>query len=306
MHERGKDAGRSVQTAVIGGSGLYSIDGARVLEEREISTPWGLPSDALTIAEIAGERVAFLPRHGRGHRLLPSEVPSAANIWALKSLGVRQVVSVSAVGSLAASVEPGHLVLPDDLVDKTSRRPSTFFGSGIVGHVSLAHPFCGGMRERIGQVISRHGHPFHPAGTYVCMEGPSFSTRAESRLHQSWGASLIGMTAMPEARLAREAEMCYATIAMVTDWDCWKEDAEHVTVQMVLETMRKNTAAVRAMIPDIVTALRDRDDCACRHAAEHAIMTDPAVLPLEQKRRLELLYGRYWAVPSPAQGAVQR
>ena len=280
--------------AVIGGSGLYSIEGARVLDEREVPTPWGLPSDMVTIAEIAGERVAFLPRHGRGHRLLPSEVPSRANIWALKSLGVEQILSVSAVGSLSESIAPGDFVLPDGLVDKTTRQPSTYFGSGIVGHVSLAEPFCGGMRERIAEVISTHKHPFHPSGTYVCMEGPAFSTRAESRLHKSWGAALIGMTALPEARLAREAEICYATVAMVTDWDCWKQDTQDVTVQMVIATMKGNTAAIRKMIPDMVTAFAGRRDCSCRHAAEHAIMTDPALIPFEARRKLALFYGSYW------------
>ncbi|MCX7039030.1 MAG: S-methyl-5'-thioadenosine phosphorylase [Spirochaetes bacterium] len=280
--------------AVIGGSGLYSIESARVREEIEVPTPWGLPSDLVAIAEIAGELVAFLPRHGRGHRLLPSEVPSLANIWALKSLGVEQILSVSAVGSLSETIAPGDFVLCDDLVDKTARRPSTYFGGGVAGHVSFAEPFCSGMRGEIGGVLSGHRHSFHPSGTYVCMEGPAFSTRAESRLHRSWGAALIGMTALPEARLAREAEMCYATVAMVTDYDCWKSDGEEVTVEMVIATMKENTAAIRRMIPDIVAALKGRGDCPCRHAAAHAIMTDPALIPYEARRRLALFYGRYW------------
>jgi 5'-methylthioadenosine phosphorylase len=280
--------------AVIGGSGLYSIESARVREEIEVPTPWGLPSDLVAIAEIAGELVAFLPRHGRGHRLLPSEVPSLANIWALKSLGVEQILSVSAVGSLSETIAPGDFVLCDDLVDKTARRPSTYFGGGVAGHVSFAEPFCSGMRGEIGGVLSSHRHSFHPSGTYVCMEGPAFSTRAESRLHRSWGAALIGMTALPEARLAREAEMCYATVAMVTDYDCWKSDGEEVTVEMVIATMKENTAAIRRMIPDIVAALKGRGDCPCRHAAAHAIMTDPALIPYEARRRLALFYGRYW------------
>jgi 5'-methylthioadenosine phosphorylase len=280
--------------AVIGGSGLYSIEGSRAPDEIEVPTPWGLPSDLIAIAEIAGEPVAFLPRHGRGHRLLPSEVPSLANMWALKSLGVEQIISVSAVGSLSEEIAPGDFVLCDDLVDKTARRPSTYFGGGVAGHVSFAEPFCAGMRARIGGVLAAYHHSFHPSGTYVCMEGPAFSTRAESRLHKSWGAALIGMTALPEARLAREAEMCYATVAMVTDYDCWKSDGEEVTVEMVLKTMKDNTAAIRRMIPDIVAALRGRTDCPCRHAAEHAIMTDPALIPHEARRRLALFYGKYW------------
>ena len=280
--------------AVIGGSGLYSIEGALVREELEVPTPWGLPSELIAIVEIAGEPVAFLPRHGRGHRLLPSEVPSLANIWALKSLGVEQILSVSAVGSLSETIAPGDFVLCDDLVDKTAHRPSTYFGGGVAGHVSFAEPFCSGMRGEIGGVLSGHRHSFHPSGTYVCMEGPAFSTRAESRLHRSWGAALIGMTALPEARLAREAEMCYATVAMVTDYDCWKSDGEEVTVEMVIATMKENTAAIRRMIPDIVAALKGRGDCPCRHAAAHAIMTDPALIPYEARRRLALFYGRYW------------
>jgi 5'-methylthioadenosine phosphorylase len=280
--------------AVIGGSGLYSIEGLRVREEMEVPTPWGLPSDLVAIAEIAGEPVAFLPRHGRGHRLLPSEVPSLANIWALKSLGVEQILSVSAVGSLSETIAPGDFVLCDDLVDKTVRQPSSYFGGGIAGHVSLAEPFCAGMRGKVGAVLAAYHHSFHPSGTYVCMEGPAFSTRAESCLHRSWGAALIGMTALPEARLAREAEMCYATVAMVTDYDCWKSDGEEVTVEMVLATMKGNTAAIGRMIPDIVAGLKDRGDCPCRHAAASAIMTDPALIPYEARRKLALFYGRYW------------
>ncbi len=283
-----------VRLAVIGGSGLYSMDGAKTKEEVDVPTPFGMPSDAITIVEISGEPVAFLPRHGRGHRHLPSDVPSAANIWALKSLGVEQILSVSAVGSLSEGIKPGDFVLCDQLVDKTSGRQRSFFGRGIVGHVSFAHPFCGGMREAVSRVISQDGHPFHSAGTYVCMDGPQFSTRAESELHRSWSAHLIGMTAVPEARLAREAEMCYATIAMATDWDCWKESEESVSVEVIVSRMRENTTAVRRMIPPAIAALARRGDCTCRHAAENAIMTDPALIPYEVKRSLALFYGRYW------------
>ena len=281
--------------ALIGGSGLYSIDGIHPLEELEVPTPWGLPSDKVAVVEIGGELVAFLPRHGKGHRYLPAEVPSYANIWALKSLGVQQIISVSAVGSLTESFAPGELVLCDGLVDKTSRKPGSFFGQGVVGHVGFADPFCAGMREAIAGVLREHNHPHHTSGTYVCMEGPAFSTRAESNLHRSWGAEMIGMTAAPEAKLAREAEICYATIAMVTDYDCWTADQENVSVGIVVETMKKNTAAIQRMIPDIVRALKGRDDCDCRHAAKSAIMTDPALIPYDVKRRLALFYDRYWA-----------
>jgi 5'-methylthioadenosine phosphorylase len=280
--------------AVIGGSGLYGVEGARVREEIDIPTPFGMPSDPVTIVELSGQAVAFLPRHGKGHRYLPSEVPSAANIWALKSLGVEQILAVSAVGSLCEEFSPGDFVLCDQLVDRTHGRVKSFFGGGIVGHVPFSHPFCPGIRSAAAGVLSAHGQPFHPSGTYVCMEGPQFSTRAESDLHRSWKAHLIGMTALPEARLAREAEICYASIAMVTDWDCWKESEESVTVEMVVATMGKNTRAVRALLPDLVSALAARGDCSCRRAAAGVIMTDPASIPLEARRRLALLYAKYW------------
>jgi 5'-methylthioadenosine phosphorylase len=284
----------AVRLAVIGGSGLYAMEGITILEEREVPTPWGLPSDLIAVAEIAGEKVAFLPRHGRGHRYLPSEVPSRANIWALKSLGVEQVMAVSAVGSLSENLAPGEFVLCDDLVDRTSGRPSTFFGDGVAGHVGFAPPFCAGMREAIGGVLLSHSHPHRAAGTYICMQGPAFSTPAESTLHRSWKGQVIGMTALPEARLAREAEMCYATIAMITDYDVWRANEEAVSVEMVVNTMKTSIAALRLMIPEMTALLGKRGDCPCRHAAENAIMTDPAVIPYDTRRRLDLLYGKYW------------
>ena len=283
----------TTRIAVIGGSGLYEIDGAKLLDHVAVATPFGDPSDRIGIAEIGGERVAFLPRHGRGHRFLPSEVPSRANIWALKSLGVVQIVSISAVGSLGEDYVPGSFALPDQLIDRTTRRPNSFFGDGVVGHVSFAEPFCHGMRERIAVVLSGAGHVFRDRATLVCMEGPAFSSRAESLLHRSWGAHLIGMTALPEAKLAREAEMCYATVAMVTDWDCWR--GEGVTLEMVLATMRQNVQDIKRALPGIVGALADRQDCSCRHAAASAIITDPSHVPQETRQRLDLLYGRYWA-----------
>jgi 5'-methylthioadenosine phosphorylase len=280
--------------AVIGGTGLYRMQNIRLLEEVEVPTPFGLPSDRIAIAEIVGTRVAFLPRHGRGHRLLPTEVPSRANIWALKSLGVEQILSVSAVGSLNEAYRPGDFVVCDQLIDRTRSRANSFFGDGVVGHVVFADPFCREMREGITQAIRRHNHPVHPAGTLVTMEGPLFSTRAESFLYRGWNAHLIGMTALPEAKLAREAEICYAVVAMVTDYDCWKESEESVTIEMVLKVMEDNTRHIQRIIPDAVAALRDRPDCACRHAAATAIMTDPALIPYDTKRRLWLFYGKYW------------
>jgi 5'-methylthioadenosine phosphorylase len=292
--DRLKEAGMKARVAVIGGSGLYSMEGVRVQEECEVPTPWGLPSDLISMAEISGVPVAFLPRHGRGHRFMPSEVPSRANIWALRSLGVEQIMSVSAVGSLSEKIAPGEFVLCDNVIDKTVRRQSSFFGEGIVGHVAFAEPFCAGMRGEIARVLQSHSHPHHREGTYVCMEGPAFSSRAESELHRSWGATLIGMTAMPEAKLAREAEMCYATIAMVTDYDCWKAAEEGVSAEMVVATMKGNTRALQLMIPDIVEALGKRADCSCRHAAQGALMTDPASIPYDARRKVALFYQKYW------------
>jgi 5'-methylthioadenosine phosphorylase len=285
--------------AVIGGSGLYQLDGALIREQKEVPTPWGLPSDVLTIMEIAGEEVVFLPRHGRGHRYLPSEVPSRANIWALKSLGVEQILAISAVGSLTESCAPGEFVLCDNLIDRTVRRPGSYFGDGIVGHIGFAQPFCAGIRASAASVLAAGAHPHRTSGTYVCMEGPAFSTRAESELHRSWKAAVIGMTALPEARLAREAEICYATLALVTDFDCWKDTGETVSVEMVVATMKSNIEALRRMLPDMILALRGRGDCSCRHTARNAIMTDLSLIPYDVHRRLALFYDKYWkkAVP---------
>jgi 5'-methylthioadenosine phosphorylase len=283
-----------VRFAVIGGSGLYNLQGTRLVEEVDVPTPFGLPSDRIAVVELGGQQVAFLPRHGRGHRLLPDEVPSRANIWALKSLGVEQLLAVSAVGSLAEDCRPGHFVLCDQLIDRTYGRESSFFGEGVVGHVSFAEPYCAGMREALARVLEASGRPFHGSGTLVCMQGPAFSTRAESHLHRGWNAQLIGMTSLPEARLAREAEMCLALVAMVTDYDCWREAEEGVSMAQVLATMAGNTRALQELLPKMFAALAARGDCACRHAAAKAIVTDPALIPYQARRRLELLYGKYW------------
>ncbi len=280
--------------AIIGGSGLYQVEGIKVLDELEIATPFGPPSDLISICDVEGVRAAFLPRHGKGHRLLPTEVPSRANIWALKSLGVNQIVGISAVGSLAEQYKPGDFAVCDQLIDRTRSRDNTFFGDGVVGHVGFADPYCRQTRECLTRVIDETGHPSRTSGTLVCMEGPLFSTRAESLLYRSWGADLIGMTALPEARLAREAEICMGLVAMVTDYDCWREAEEDVTVEMVLQVMSENSAVIKRMIPAFVQALADNGDCACRRAAANAIMTSPELIPTEAKRRLSLFYGKYW------------
>lgn len=280
--------------AVIGGSGLYQLEGAELVEQIEVPTPFGLPSDLISIVKVAEQSVAFLPRHGRGHRLLPTEVPSKANIWALKSLGVEQILSVSAVGSLQEEIKPGDFVLCDQLIDRTRSRDNSYFGDGLVGHVPFAEPFCSGMRQVVAGILSGGAHPIHDGGTLVTMEGPLFSTRAESFLYRSWGADLIGMTALPEAKLAREAEICMAIVAMVTDYDCWKEAEQSVSVQMILEVMNENTKSIQKLIPSIVSALSSRSDCTCRRAAAGVFVTDSALIPYQTKRKLWAFYGKYW------------
>lgn len=286
--------GMEASIAVIGGSGLYEMGGHRLLAEVDVPTPFGMPSDVVSIVDIAGTRVAFLPRHGRGHRHLPTEVPSRANIWALKSLGVRQIVSVSAVGSLQETARPGDFVLCDQIIDRTFGREATYFGEGIVGHVGFADPFCPTLRPAYAAALASGPHACHASGTLVCMEGPLFSTRAESELYRSWGAHCVGMTALPEAKLAREAEICYAVIAMVTDFDCWHQTEESVTVEMVLKVMAENTHAIRNAIPAIVSRIGAIEDCPCRHAAAGAVTTRADAVPYETRRRLRLFYGKYW------------
>jgi 5'-methylthioadenosine phosphorylase len=283
-----------VRIGVIGGSGLYHMQGVKVIEEVDIPTPFGLPSDCISIIEINGVKVAFLPRHGKGHRILPTEVPSKANIWALKSLGVRKIISISAVGSLDENYKPGDFAVCDQIIDRTRSRANSYFGEGVVGHVSLADPFCADSSEKIVKVMEKSGHPFHKRGTVIAMEGPLFSTRGESFMYRSWNAQLIGMTSLPEAKLAREAEICFALIAMVTDYDCWHESEEDVTIDMVLRVMKDNTTAIQKMLPDIVEQVSKTEDCECNHAAQYAIMTDKSLIPYETKRKLAMFYGKYW------------
>jgi len=283
-----------INFAIIGGSGLYAMKNSRFIEQVEVPTPFGLPSDLISIVEISGEKIAFLPRHGRGHRLLPSEIPYRANIWALKSLGAEQILAISAVGSLAEEHRPGDFVICDQLIDRTQGREKSFFGQGIVGHVAFSEPYCPAMRKSIIRVVEKHSSSLHTRGTLVCMEGPLFSTYAESMLYRSWGAQLIGMTALPEAKLAREAEICFSLIAMVTDYDCWKESEESVTVDMVIKVMKKNTENIQLVIPEIITELSKKRSCCCGQAAENAIITTLDQIPEQARRRLSLFYGKYW------------
>jgi 5'-methylthioadenosine phosphorylase len=283
------------EIGIIGGSGLYDLEVLEGREEIRVATPYGDPSDSLVVGMVAGRRVAFVPRHGRGHGLAPAEIPVRANIYALKLLGVGRVVSVSAVGSLREDFAPGHLVVPDQLVDRTrGDRPSSFFGDGLVVHVPFAEPYCERLRRRLADAARRVGRTtVHDAGTYCCMEGPQFSTRAESELHRRLGMDLIGMTALPEAKLAREAELCYAALALVTDYDCWYPEHESVTADMVAEVMRRNTAAAQDSIVALVESLAEDRDCPCDSVLAHAILTDREAVPEAVRERTKLLVGKY-------------
>jgi len=278
---------------VIGGSGLYKIKILSDLQELDLDTPFGKPSDIITVGSLEGVNVAFLPRHGKGHRLLPSEVPYRANIYALKSLGVEWIISVNAAGSLKEEIKPGDLVIPDQLIDRTCQRTDSFFGEGIVGHIIFADPFCPVLSQVLCQAAQKLNASFHKGGISLAIDGPAFSTRAESDLYRSWGAAIIGMTAAPEAKLAREAEMCYAAIAGVTDYDCWQRHCEPIPIDVIIETLRQNTHQIREIIKLAVTRIPDRRDCACATALKSAIITDPRFIPAEQRQKLDLLVGKY-------------
>jgi len=278
---------------VIGGSGLYEIEGMTDIEEVKPITPFGDPSDAIVLGSLEGVRIAFLPRHGKGHRISPTELPVRANIYALKSLGVEWVISVSAAGSLKEEVHPLDLVIPDQIIDRTKSRVNTFFGRGLVAHVGFAEPFCPILSDVLYQVAKEIGMRVHKGGTYICMEGPLFSTKAESHLYRSWGASVIGMTALPEAKLAREAELCYATLAFATDYDCWHEAEEIVTIEMVISNLLKNVDTAKQIIRVAATRIPEERDCPCATALANAIVTAPHLIPAEIKRDLALLIGKY-------------
>jgi len=281
---------------VIGGSGLYEIEGLTDIEEVSLETPFGAPSDLFITGVLNGVRMVFLPRHGRGHRLLPSEVPYRANIYGMKQLGVERIISVSAVGSMKEEIVPGHIVIPDQFFDRTQgKRASTFFGEGVVGHVQFADPVCSDLSRQLVDAARTAGATVHRGGTYVCIEGPNFSTRAESNVFRSWGVDVIGMTNLPEARLAREAEICYGTVALATDYDCWYEGHEDVSVEAVLAVIKQNVAMARNIIKEVVGQLAGERSCSCANALQYAIMTDPARIPAETREKLDLLIGRYLA-----------
>ena len=286
--------------AFIGGSGLYDMDGLTGAREVELDTPFGKPSDAITIGRLEGAMVAFLPRHGRGHRIMPTEIPARANIYALKTLGVERVVSISAVGSLKEEMKPLDLVVPDQIIDRTRERPATFFGEGLVAHVGFADPFCPTLRRVVVESAASLTD-VHDGGIYVVMEGPQFSTRAESEMHRGWDASVIGMTALPEAKLAREAEMCYATLAFVTDYDVWHVSEDDVSVELVIRNLMRNVSVgqtiARRMAAWAAGARADdsgdRGDCGCGRALENAIITSPDSIPAATRERLAPLVDKY-------------
>jgi 5'-methylthioadenosine phosphorylase len=281
------------EIGIIGGSGLYSMPGFERGQEVTIETPWGCPSDPYVVGTLAGRQVAFLARHGRGHRISPSELNFRANIYGFKKLGVAQIISLSAVGSLKEEHRPLDFIIPDQFFDRTRNRASTFFGDGLVVHISMADPVCPQVARVVHEAALAEGVHAKLGGTYLCMEGPQFSTRAESNVYRSWGMDVIGMTNLQEARLAREAEICYATVAMVTDYDCWHNDHDAVTVNQIVANLMKNAENACKVVAAAVARLPRTRDCKCGSALEHAIITDRAAIPEATKKKLELLVGKY-------------
>jgi 5'-methylthioadenosine phosphorylase len=281
------------EIGIIGGTGLYQMEGFADVREVALDTPFGAPSDSLMVGVLEGRRVAFLPRHGRGHRLLPHELNYQANVFAMKRLGVQWILSVSAVGSLKERYVPQHVVIPDQFIDRTRQRKSTFFGRGLVAHVGFAHPFCKGLSGVMAEACVEAGATHHVGGTYVCREGPQFSTRAESELYRSWGADLIGMTNLQEAKLAREAEICYSTLAMVTDYDCWHPDHDAVTAEQIMGNLGRNAETARAVLRAAVRRLPIPRGCECESALRYALVTAPELVPETVKRELAPIVGRY-------------
>ena len=279
--------------AIIGGSGLYQMSGLENTEEIVVDTPFGRPSAPITVGALEGIRVAFLARHGIGHHITPTEVPYRANIYALKSLGVERIVSISACGSLREDYAPGHIVIPDNIFDYTKDRARSFFGEGLVAHVSVADPFCNDLSNQLEKAVRDTGAAIHRGGSFITIEGPRFSTKAESHTYRTWGMSIIGMTASPEAFLSREAEICYATMAHVTDYDVWHESELPVTVEMVIQTLNKNTEIAQKAIRNLVSRLSKERACNCGQALATALITNPKVIPAETRKKLDLLVNKY-------------
>jgi 5'-methylthioadenosine phosphorylase len=276
---------------VIGGSGLYEIEGLSAVRNVALQTPFGVPSDDYVVGELEGRTLAFLPRHGRGHRISPHEVNYRANIHGLKQLGVSHVISISAVGSMRPEIHPGDVVIVDQLFDRTKSRECSFFGDGIVGHIQFADPMCGALSALLYEVTRELGATVHRGGTYICIEGPQFSTRAESRIYRSWGVDVIGMTNIPEAKLAREAGLCYATVALSTDYDCWHEEEADVSVSAIIETLRRNVTLARRIIRAAALKIPAERGCGCATAVKSAVLTDRAALSPTTRERLALILG---------------
>lgn len=281
------------RVGVIGGSGLYQIEGLQHVKELDLNTPFGKPSDKFIQGLLGETELLFLPRHGRGHRWLPTEINFRANIFGMKKLGVERIISVSAVGSLQEKIAPGQVVIPDQFIDRTTQRANTFFGKGIVAHVSLADPFCKELSAELAKAATTAGATIHQSGTYLCMEGPQFSTRAESHLYRSWGADVIGMTNLQEAKLAREAEICFATLALATDYDCWNESAGDVEIDHVLAVLQQNVDLAKKTIREAIKNLAAARSCACASALKTAIITDKSKIPKKVRRDLRPIIGKY-------------
>ncbi len=280
---------------VIGGSGLYEIEGLTQIDRVELSTPFGAPSDQFFVGQLGDAKMVFLPRHGRGHRILPHEINFRANIWGMKKLGVDWILSVSAVGSMKEEIHPGDIVIVDQFIDRTKARAASFFGDGVAGHVGFADPVCTELAAHVYAAAKHAGARVHQGGTYVVIDGPMFSTRAESNVYRSWGASVIGMTNLPEAKLAREAEICYSTIALSTDYDCWHETEEDVTVEAVLAIIKQNVALAKQIVKGAAERIPERRSCGCQAAAANAVMTAPEAIPAEARERLGIIMNKYWS-----------
>jgi 5'-methylthioadenosine phosphorylase len=281
------------EIGIIGGSGLYNMPGIQRMRRVRVTTPFGQPSDTFLLGELEGREVAFLSRHGRGHVLMPSEINFRANLYALKKLGVTRIISVSAVGSLREELKPLDMVLPAQFFDRTTNRPSTFFGGGIVAHISFADPVCPVLVDVLSQACASSGVNCHRGGTYICMQGPAFSTKAESATYRAWGMDVVGMTNLQEAKLAREAEICYATLAMVTDYDCWHPDHDAVTVDQIIDYLNRNAQNAQKIIRAAVRQMPKERSCKCGSALAHAILTDPKKIPPQVRKKLALLLGKY-------------
>lgn len=278
---------------IIGGSGLYNIEGIREVKTVSLDTPFGKPSDSFTVGTLEGRKVAFLPRHGKGHTILPSELNFRANIYGMKKLGVEHIIAVSAVGSMKEEIRPLDIVIPDQFFDRTRGRISTFFGDGIVGHVSFADPVCGTLADTLYNAAKSTGVQAHKGGTYLCMEGPLFSTRAESQVYRQWGVSVIGMTNLQEAKLAREAEICYSTLAMATDYDCWHVSEEVVTLEMIIGNLNKNAETAKRILKTAIPKIEQKRTCACATAVQNAIVTHKDLIPESTKKKLDIIFGKY-------------